>query len=332
MFQKSIHMCIDKRAVVAVKCEFLGADKCTLAASVMTRARVLAGRIAVLYDIILIYCPADARRARRLEKRLREAGFSVWSIGEDVLPGDDLFDVVEAASEKARILMLVMTPNLFGPEWPMYAAWTSMFRNPLNKDRRFIPVVLEKCTTPSVMQRYVPLSLIDDDDDAYDHIVAQCWVALRAVSCRQPEPQLTAEERSFMTEVEEAWLPREIPGVARLRDDSSIEFCIADPKAKSRNDAAVRLAVLALHACARLKQMDRVSNSEVVVPLQRLFGVDDGNTRRARAAYRGITRDGRYLSLNPSGQAEAERIVKQIQDPDYIGNWSPEAMTPNKSE
>ena len=62
--------------------------------------------------------------------------------------------VIEEGLERCRVLVLCMSANAFGSDWARLESYTFRFRDPLNKERRFIPLrtgrVLDQGVTGAV--------------------------------------------------------------------------------------------------------------------------------------------------------------------------------------
>ena len=58
-------------------------------------------------------------------------------------PGDSIPAKIEEGLEHSRVLVLCMSANAFGSDWAQLEAGTFRFRDPLNKERRFIPLRLD---------------------------------------------------------------------------------------------------------------------------------------------------------------------------------------------
>jgi hypothetical protein len=104
-------------------------------------------------------CHAEAAWRRRedglkvwpvLPKRQREGGFDEWVLK----PGDSIPAKIEEGLEHSRVRVLCMSGNAFGSDWAQLAcpavaslrrrkAGTFRFRDPPNKERRFIPLRLD---------------------------------------------------------------------------------------------------------------------------------------------------------------------------------------------
>jgi hypothetical protein len=117
--------------------------------------------------------------------------------------------------------------------------------------------------------------------------------------------------------------PNEIPGIAKLSQNGELQLTVRDFKAKSANDAAVRLVHVVVLAAAKLTGETFVSSKGVVLPCLRKYRCYDGNTRRALAAEKGIVRDGDLLSLDFHAEQFAEKVFLEILDPAIEGKWKP---------
>ena len=128
------------------------------------------------YDVFLSHSAKDKAVVRPLAERLRKDGVKVWpvspkqrSVGgfdEWVLkPGDSIESPqsktakIEEGLERSRVLLLCMSANAFGSDWAQLACLAVAsqrrrksgtfrtgqrpFRDPLNKERRFLPLRLD---------------------------------------------------------------------------------------------------------------------------------------------------------------------------------------------
>ncbi|MBW8869523.1 MAG: hypothetical protein JF563_01885 [Acidobacteriales bacterium] len=116
---------------------------------------------------------------------------------------------------------------------------------------------------------------------------------------------------------------KEIPGIAKLSQAGDVMLTVRDFKAKSANDAAIRLAHVVIWATSKLTGEGTVSSKGVVVPLLRKYRCYDGNTRSALAREKGIVREGDLLSLDFHAEQYAEKVVNEILDSSSEGRWKP---------
>ena len=105
------------------------------------------------YDVFLSHSAKDKPVVRAVAERLRGDGLRVW-LDEWEIPSDAPLAhpmgegpgvraaKIEAGLEHSRVLVLCMSAHAFGsdPGAPGLEAGTFRFRDPLNQDRRFIPL------------------------------------------------------------------------------------------------------------------------------------------------------------------------------------------------
>ena len=95
------------------------------------------------YDVLLSHSAKDKAVVRPLAERLRADGLKVWFDEWVLKPGDSTPAKIEEGLEHSRVLVLCMSANAFGSDWAQLEAGTFRFRDPLNQERRFIPLRLD---------------------------------------------------------------------------------------------------------------------------------------------------------------------------------------------
>ncbi len=98
---------------------------------------------AFTYDVFLSHSAKDKAVVRPLAERLRQDGLKVWFDEWVLKPGDCILAKIEEGLEHSRVLVLCMSANAFGSDWAQLEAGTFRFRDPLNRERRFIPLRLD---------------------------------------------------------------------------------------------------------------------------------------------------------------------------------------------
>src|ERR671938_1771029 len=98
------------------------------------------------YDVFLSHSTKDKAVVRALAERLRADGLRVWLDDWEIRPGDSIPAKIEEGLERSRVLVLCMSANAFGSDWATLESQTFRFRDPLNKERRFIPLRLDDVT------------------------------------------------------------------------------------------------------------------------------------------------------------------------------------------
>ncbi len=100
------------------------------------------------YDVFLSHSAKDKAVVRPLAERLRADGLKVWFDEWVLKPGDSIPAKIKEGLEHSRVLVLCMSAQAFGSDWAQLEAGTFRFRDPLNKERRFLPLRLDdSCTS-----------------------------------------------------------------------------------------------------------------------------------------------------------------------------------------
>ena len=117
------------------------------------------------FDVFLSHSSKDKVVVRELAERLRKDGLKVWFDEWELKPGDSIPAKIEQWLEHSRVLacpavalgrrrMLCMSENAFGSDWGQLEAGTFRLRDPLNKERRFIPLRLDDATIKASLAQF----------------------------------------------------------------------------------------------------------------------------------------------------------------------------------
>ncbi len=107
------------------------------------------------YDVFLSHSSKDKAEVRAVAERLRGDGLRVWLDEWEIRPGDSIPSKVEEGLERSRVLVLCMSANAFGSDWAGLEAGTFRFRDPLNKERRFIPLRLDDAPVKGSLAQFL---------------------------------------------------------------------------------------------------------------------------------------------------------------------------------
>ena len=109
------------------------------------------------FDVFLSHSSHDKSIVRPLAERLRQDGLRVWFDEWELRPGDSIPSKIEAGPQRkhSRVLVLCMSAQAFGSDWAQLESGTFRFRDPLNKDRRFIPLRLDDAPIKGSLAQFV---------------------------------------------------------------------------------------------------------------------------------------------------------------------------------
>ena len=107
------------------------------------------------YDVFLSHSSKDKAVVRAVAERLRVDKLRVWFDEWEIRAGDHIQTKIEEGLEQSRVLVLCMSANAFGSEWAQLESYTFRFRDPLNKQRRFIPLRLDEAPLPGSLAPFL---------------------------------------------------------------------------------------------------------------------------------------------------------------------------------
>lgn len=222
------------------------------------------------YDVFLSHSPNDRGIVRAVAKRLKADGFRVWFDEWSIKAGDNIPHKIEEGLERSRVLVLCMSANVFGSEWSQLEGYTFRFRDPLNKDRRFIPLRLDDAPIKGSLQQFLYLNwLPEDSEEEYAKLLEAC----------RPPAKLAATEAEIASD-------RVGERIVQLDYKAWIEICAFSPDRKrilsGAVDKTVRLWDTETGRCLRVFE----GHTEVVFSVawsadggRALSGSDDGTVR-----------------------------------------------------
>lgn len=104
------------------------------------------------YDVFISYSAHDASVVRVVAKGLRDAGLRVWH-SERIDPATAPASDISYGIAHSRVLLLVVSVDSMGEPWPQLEKQTFIFRDPLNQDRRFVPLRLDDVPLPENLRQ-----------------------------------------------------------------------------------------------------------------------------------------------------------------------------------
>jgi small GTP-binding protein len=127
----------------------------------------------VAWDVFLSHSSKDISPARELAGKLRRSGLRVWW-NESIKPGQDWNEQIREALASSRTIVFFMSKNAFASEWVNLEWQTSLFRDPANQKRRFVPLLLEDTPIPEPLARYRYIDWRDRSSESYANLLTAC--------------------------------------------------------------------------------------------------------------------------------------------------------------
>jgi small GTP-binding protein len=132
------------------------------------------------FDVFLSYSSKDKAIVRPLAERLRKDGLRVWFDEWQLKPGDSVPKRIDDGLEQSRVLVLCMSENAFGSDWAQLESGTFRFRDPLNKDRRFIPLRLDEAPIKGSLAQFLYINWLPPHrEQEYAKLLETCQPPLK---------------------------------------------------------------------------------------------------------------------------------------------------------
>jgi len=170
------------------------------------------------YDVFLSHSSKDKAVMRPIAERLRADGLRVWFDEWEIKAGDSIPAKIEEGLEHSRVLVLCMSANAFGSDWAQLEAGTFRFRDPLNKERRFIPLRLDGASIKGSLAQFLYINWRADDwEPGYPKLLEACRPRTKsrieveqAVRAQMVEKATSSEnpKRTSRTSIQESTMKR----------------------------------------------------------------------------------------------------------------------------
>ncbi len=150
------------------------------------------------YDVFLSHSSKDKAVVGPLAQLLRADGLNVWFDEWVLKPGDSIPAKIEEGLECSRVLVLCMSAQAFGSEWAQLEAGTFRFRDPLNRERRFIPLRLDDTPIKGSLGQFLYINWRPGArDQEYARLLEVC---LRPTTWPNPDIESAAKTEQPHTE------------------------------------------------------------------------------------------------------------------------------------
>jgi len=149
---------------------------------------------AFTHDVFLSHSAKDKAVVRPLAERLRADGVKMWFDEWVLKPGDSIPAKIEEGLERSRVLVLCMSANAFGSDWAQLESQTFRFRDPLNRERRFIPLRLDDAPIKGSLAQFLYINWrLADREQEYAKLLAACRGEIELSATNKPSENLGQE-------------------------------------------------------------------------------------------------------------------------------------------
>ena len=150
------------------------------------------------FDVFLSHSSKDKAVVRLVADRLRSDGLKVWFDEWVLEPGDSIPAKIEEGLEHSRVLVLCMSANAFGSDWAQLEGGTFRFRDPLNKQRRFIPLRLDDAPIKGTLAQFLYIDWRSENRaPEYERLLKACRHEVATITAEEQQKQQAILEKAL---------------------------------------------------------------------------------------------------------------------------------------
>jgi hypothetical protein len=126
------------------------------------------------HDVFISHDSLDKMVVRDLAIRLRDRGLRVWFDEWEVRIGDSIPSKIEAGLEGSRVLLFCHSQHAVGSAWAKFEFQTFQFRDPLNREHRYVVLRLDDTPLTSILAPFLYVDWRNSDADEFEKLVLAC--------------------------------------------------------------------------------------------------------------------------------------------------------------
>src|ERR1035441_3637986 len=107
-----------------------------------------------LFDVFLSHSSRNESEVIAIAERLRGDGLRVWLDYWNIRPGNSIPAKIEEGLSQSRVLVLCISREAVQSDWVQLEHQTIRFRDPLNKELRFVPLRLDDVEIKGSLEQF----------------------------------------------------------------------------------------------------------------------------------------------------------------------------------
>lgn len=124
------------------------------------------------FDVFISHNSVDKPVVRDIADKLKSDGFLVWFDEWVILPGMSIPNEIEKGLQESRALVLCMSDAAFASDWVTLERQTALFRDPINRERNLVLLLLSDAEIPDMLKQFVYIDYRTPSTAAYQKLFA----------------------------------------------------------------------------------------------------------------------------------------------------------------
>jgi glycogen(starch) synthase len=145
------------------------------------------------YDVFLSHSNNDKSVVRLIAEGLRSRGLRVWFDEWEIQPGEHIPTRIEEGLAQSRVLVLCVSAACDESDWAQLESSSYRFRDPLNKERRFIPLRLDDARVKGTLATFAYIQWNGAGRNALAELIAACRGEAQQSRARQRICMISSE-------------------------------------------------------------------------------------------------------------------------------------------
>lgn len=179
------------------------------------------------HDVFVSHSSCDKAKARQIAECLKDKGLRVWFDAWSIPIGADITATIEDGLQNSRTLLLCLSKSSLASDWVHAEKNTILFRDPMNRERRLIPVLIDDCCEiiPDVLRRF---RYADLRTFSHSEIQELCKVC-RPPKDKAPTPVWRVKIEGNLADFDKQRLDKILNQLRELSDDFDVVLRRMDP-------------------------------------------------------------------------------------------------------
>jgi TIR domain len=162
----------------------------------------------------------------------------VWLSSWEIEPGDSIPRLIDAGLENSSVLVFCISKHALESDWARLESDAFRFRDPLNRERRFIPLRLDDAPLRGSLAQFLYIDWRTRDDYEFERLVHAC-ASIRAKSDDHPEDppperaSLRVGIRHARFDIPQGWVAQSAAKVAEIQategDQATVHAALHHP-------------------------------------------------------------------------------------------------------